>query len=182
MRIIFVDGYNVINSWPELKKIKEYSYEVARISLIDSLQNYSSYKDCKIFIVFDAHKVPGALEKKDRVGNLIIVFTKDGETADSFIERNVNDIGRKTEVFVVTSDSLEQQTVFQRGAVRMSSIEFYREIEKIENNIRKKSEKLKEKQRNSLEDNIEKDVRDKLERIRRSHWFSLTSKKALVYN
>ncbi|WP_040209982.1 NYN domain-containing protein [Clostridium polynesiense] len=168
MRIIFVDGYNVINSWPELKEIKEYSYEGARKKLIDSLQNYSSYKDCRVFLVFDAHKVPGALEKKDRMGNLIIVFTKDGETADSYIERCVNDIGRKTEVFVVTSDSLEQQLVFQRGAVRMSSIEFYHEILSIEKNIRKKSDKLKEKIKDRLEDRIEKDVRDKLEKIRRS--------------
>ncbi len=169
MRIIFVDGYNVVNSWPNLKDAKVVSYEAARLKLIDSLQNYASYKDCRIFLVFDAHKVKGSLEKVEKVGNLSIVFTKDGETADSYIERKVNDIGRKTEVFVVTSDSLEQQTVFQRGAVRMSSIEFYHEVLNIEGSIRKKSHKLKHGKSDKLEDRIKEDVREKLEKIRRSH-------------
>ena len=168
MRIIFVDGYNVINSWPELKKVKEYSFEGARMKLVDSLQNYSTYNGCRIVLVFDAHMVAGRGESKERIGNLTIVFTKDGEPADSYIEKRVNDIGRKTEVFVVTSDSLEQQTIFQRGAVRMSSLEFYHEILKVEGNIRKKTLKLQEHKRRRLEDVIEEDIKEKLEKMRRS--------------
>ena len=168
MRIIFVDGYNVINSWPNLKKMKDYSFEGARQSLIDSLVNYGSYIDCKIIVVFDAHMVSGALENKERISNVLIVFTKDGETADSYIEKNVNNIGRKTEVFVVTSDSLEQQTVFQRGAVRMSSLEFYYEVLKTEKIITNKADKLKLIKRHKLEDSLKDEIKEKLEKIRRN--------------
>ncbi len=168
MRTIFVDGYNVVNSWPDLKAIKEYSYESARQKLIDDLQNYSSYTGYKIILVFDAHKVPGSIEKKEKSGNLTIVFTKDGETADSYIERYVNNIGRKIEVMVVTSDSLEQQVTFQRGATRMSSLEFYHETKAVENAIKKKADKVKVNQRHLIEDRIEKSVLEKLEKIRRS--------------
>ena len=119
-----MDGYNVINSWPELNTIKDYSYEAARNALIDILLNYSAFRGCKVVLVFDAHMVKGSIEKKDRRDNLTIVFTKYDETADSYIERTVNHIGRKSEVYVVTSDSLEQQLIFQRGANRVSSLEF----------------------------------------------------------
>lgn len=169
MRIIFVDGYNVINSWPDLKQIKEYSYESARQKLIDYLQNYSSFKGYTVFIVFDAHKVQGSIEKKEKFGNMVIIFTKDGETADSYIERSVNNIGRKTEVAVVTSDSLEQQVTFQRGAIRISSIEFYHEVREVENKIRVKTEKTIVRQKNLLEDSLDKSILEKLEKIRRSH-------------
>lgn len=167
MKIIFVDGYNVINHWPDLREVKDYSYEAARNKLIDSLQNYSSFMGYKVYVVFDAHKVQGSIEKKDKVGNVIVVFTKDGETADSYIERSVNNIGRKTEVVVVTSDSLEQQLAFQRGAIRTSSLEFYHEVKGAETKIMKKAEKTVVKQRNLLENNVDESVLEKLERIRR---------------
>ena len=171
MKNIFVDGYNVINSWPELKIIKDYSLESARSELIETLSNYAAYKGYKIFIVFDAHMVNGSVEKKEKFGNgnVIVVFTKEGETADSFIERMINQVGRKFEVSVVTSDSLEQQLVFQRGATRMSSIEFYHEIKGIERKIRSKLEKNYSKKKYSLEDMINKDILEELEKIRRSN-------------
>ena len=168
MKTIFVDGYNVINSWPNLIKIKEYSYESSCQKLIDSLQNYSEFKGYKIFIVFDAHMVKGSLQKKERLGNIVIVFTREGETADSYIEKMVNNIGRKAEVCVVTSDYLEQQVTFQRGATRMSSIEFYHEVINIENTIQKKVEKKYSEKRNWLEDRIDEKTLEKLEKIRRS--------------
>jgi hypothetical protein len=167
VKSFFVDGYNVINSWPNLKKIKEYSYESSRIQLIDTLQNYSEFKGYKMFIVFDAHMVKGSLEKKERLGNLVVIFTKEGETADSYIERTVNNIGRKSEVCVVTSDSLEQQVAFQRGAIRMSSIEFYYEVNNIEKKIQTKTEKMYSKKRSLLEERIDKETLEKLEKIRR---------------
>lgn len=167
MKTFFVDGYNVINSWPNLKKIKEYSYESSRIQLIDTLQNYSEFKGYKMFIVFDAHMVKGSLEKKERLENLVVIFTKEGETADSYIERTVNNIGRKSEVCVVTSDSLEQQVAFQRGAIRMSSIEFYYEVNNIEKKIQTKTEKMYSQKRSLLEERIDKETLEKLEKIRR---------------
>lgn len=169
MKTVFVDGYNVINSWPNLKGIKDYSYEASRQQLIDTLLNYSEFKGYKMFIVFDAHMVKGSLEKKERQGNLVVVFTKEGETADAFIEKMVNNIGRKSEVSVVTSDSIEQQVTFQRGATRMSSIEFYHEVITVEKKIQVKTEKKYLEKRNLLEDRIDEETLEKLEKIRRSH-------------
>lgn len=166
MKYIFVDAYNVINSWSELVDIKNCSLEASRNKLIEMLQNYSSYKGCKIFIVFDAHMVPKSAEKKERHGNnVIVVFTKEGETADSFIEKNVNNIGRKIDVCVVTSDLLEQQLIFQRGATRMSSLEFYHEVKSTENVIQDRIEKNKIKKRNTIEDTINEDILEKLQKI-----------------
>ncbi|AIY79671.1 NYN domain-containing protein [Clostridium botulinum] len=169
MKIIFVDGYNVINSWPDLKIKKNNNFDGARRSLIDTMHNYGVYNDCKVIIVFDAHKVPGSIQKLEAVNkNLSIIFTKDGETADSYIEKEVNLLGRKYEVIVVTSDWLEQQTIFQRGAVRMSSLEFYNEVLDVENSIRKRKSKSKVSDKNILSDNIDLEMLKKLEKIRRS--------------
>ena len=132
------------------------------------LQNYAAYKSCKIVLVFDAHKVLGNLEKQDIVGNIVVVFTKDGETADSYIERVVDEIGRKVEVVVVTSDSLEQQTIFQRGAIRMSSIEFHNEVVEVQRIIRKKTEKNNiNTNKNFLSDRIDRKIFEKLDKIRK---------------
>jgi hypothetical protein len=159
----------VINSWPELNNIKEYSFESARRELIEMLSNYAVYKGYKIFLVFDAHMVIGSLENKEKINeNVTVVFTKENETADSFIEKTVNDIGRKNEVFVVTSDSLEQQVIFQRGAVRVSSIEFYHEVKNIESKIKNKIQNRYSNKKHTIEDRIEKDMLEKLEKIRKS--------------
>ena len=122
----------------------------------------------KVVLVFDAHKVLGNLEKQDIVGNIVVVFTKDGETADSYIERVVDEIGRKVEVVVVTSDSLEQQTIFQRGAIRMSSIEFHNEVVEVQRIIRKKTEKNNiNTNKNFLSDRIDRKIFEKLDKIRK---------------
>ena len=166
MRVIFIDGYNVINSWPNLKKSKNYSYDIARTELTEMLENYAAFNSCKIYLVFDAHKVAGNIESKELSGNIITVFTKEGEIADAYIERMVDELGRKVEIVVVTSDRLEQQTIFQRGAVRMSSIEFYNEVLKVQDNIRKKAEKNKlELGKNFLGDTLEESVLEKLEKM-----------------
>lgn len=169
MKNIFVDGYNVINSWPELVKVKEYSFEAARTKLIEMLQNYAAFKGNRIFVVFDAHMVKGSLEKREKLGNVIIVFTKEGETADSFIERYVDSIGRKAEVCVVTSDLLEQQLIFQRGATRMSSLEFYNEVLETYNQISKKTKKESARDKNLLGERLDEKVLKLLEKIRREH-------------
>jgi predicted RNA-binding protein with PIN domain len=169
VKTIFVDGYNVINSWPDLKQRKDFSFEAARQTLIDKLHNYGVFKACKIVLVFDAHKVMGNLEKKEEVNkNISVIFTKDGETADSYIEKQVNLLGRKCEIVVVTSDWLEQQTIFQRGAVRMSSLEFYNEVVKVEKSIKIKADKNKSSDKNSISDNIDEKTARILEEIRRS--------------
>ena len=169
MKIIFVDGYNVINSWPNLKEEKDASFDGARKKLIDTMHNYGTYEHCKIKIVFDAYLVKGNLQKVEDVNeNVSVIFTKDGETADAYIEREIHNLGRRVEIYIVTSDMLEQQTAFQRGAVRMSSLEFYNEIQKVERKISKNTKLNLTVNRNNLSDNIDSDVLKKLEEIRRS--------------
>lgn len=169
MKIIFVDGYNVINCWPNLKNNQKEGLEGSRQKLIRKMENYGTYNNSKIIIVFDAHMVQGSIEKKEEINKLLtVVFTKNGETADAFIEREVDAIGRKYDVCVVTSDNLEQQTIFQRGASRKSSHEFYKDVRITENKITTETEKNKINQKNNLSDNIDQDVLIKLEAIRRS--------------
>jgi predicted RNA-binding protein with PIN domain len=169
MKTIFVDGYNVINYWPELRDIKDQSMEIAREKLIETLNNYAVYKDYMVKIIFDAHLKKGNLETTEKIGErLSVVFTKEGETADAFIEKSVDEIGRKAEVSVVTSDSLEQQLIFQRGAVRISSLEFYHEVKEAEICIKGNIEKKYTQSRQILEDVVNSEVLEKLEKIRRS--------------
>ena len=170
MKILFVDGYNVINSWNDLKIDKDEDFDGVRKKLIDIMHTYAVFNKCKVIIVFDAYKVNGSIEKTEILNrNLEIVFTKDGETADSYIERKVHEIGRRYEVYVVTSDGLEQQTVFQRGAIRISSIEFYNEIKFMKKNIKNENKTTNKIQsKNHFQDNINSDILKKLEEIRRS--------------
>ena len=167
MKIIFVDGYNVINSWPNLNGMREYSFDGARNKLHDILVNYASYNNCRIYLVFDGHKVAGNIEKVYEEKFVTTVFTKFEQTADSYIEKKVNDIGRRAEIIVVTSDWLEQQTIFQRGAVRMSSLEFYNDVLKSEEKIDKRMKKNYVKNRNLLSDSVGDEILAKLERMRR---------------
>ncbi|MFL0249217.1 NYN domain-containing protein [Clostridium neuense] len=171
MKTIFVDGYNVINSWGELKKIKNgINLESAREKLIEILIDYSEFKGYKIFLVFDGHLIQGNFGEKTKVTkNLIVVYTKEAETADSFIEKYVNRIGRKYEVCVVTSDNLEQQIVFQRGSTRMSSIEFYNEVINVKVKISSKAQKIaSEKKYNRIEDRLDTSIYEKLDKIRKN--------------
>lgn len=168
VKFIFVDGYNIVNNWRELKIEKETSLDSARLKLIDILHNYGAVHQCKVILVFDGHKVAGNLESKyEHNKNLVVVFTKDGETADAYIEREVHNLGRRFEVYVVTSDSLEQQTIFQRGAVRISSVEFYNLVFNTSKDIKETTKKISLNNKNILQDNINEDVLRKLEEIRR---------------
>lgn len=169
MKTIFVDGYNVINSWSELRAAKDINLEIARQKLIEILENYATYNNCKLYLVFDAHLKKGSLEKREEISsNIIVIYTKEGETADSYIEKNVNNIGRKIEVSVVTSDLLEQQLVFQRGATRMSSLEFYHEVKGNEQTIKKRLSKTRNSNKSTLDERLDKDILEILEKIRRS--------------
>ncbi|MHC1685606.1 MAG: NYN domain-containing protein [Clostridiaceae bacterium] len=168
MKHIFLDGYNIINNWPELKVSNDEYLQSSREKLIEKMRNYAAFIGCKVFIVFDAHLTVGGLEKKERYDNVVVVFTKEGETADAYIERNVNDLGRRRDILVVTNDNLEQQTVFQRGAMRMSSIEFYHEIKTIELKITDETAKISKRRREWIEDRLDKETLIKLEKIRRS--------------
>ena len=126
---LLVDGYNVIHSWDELRDIAEVNLDNARERLIDILGNYQGYKQNTIIVVFDAYKVKGNTGSTQQIHNMHIVYTKEAQTADMYIERATHDLSQNYTVIVATSDALEQMIVIGRGARRMSSRELKLEVE-----------------------------------------------------
>lgn len=133
---LLVDGYNVIFSWDNLKKLADSSIDGARNSLINILCNYQGYKRCEVIVVFDAYKVKGNHREIEKVNNITVVYTKEAETADMYIEKASLDLAKKHKVRVVTSDALEQVIILGNGALRVSSREFQGEVKSAEENIR----------------------------------------------
>ncbi len=126
---VIVDGYNVIFAWDELKALSEKSLDLARSRLIDILINYQSYTKSEVVLVFDAYKVPGGQGTKYNEAKLHIAYTKEDETADMYIERLANEIGKNESVRVVTSDSLIRLSALRSGVLRTSSREFQNEVD-----------------------------------------------------
>ena len=132
---LFIDGYNIINQWSYYKDMSR-NIENSRIKLIELLVEYQAYRGIKVIIVFDAHLVKGSLEKKEKVDGIEIVYTKEHETADSYIEKQLDKIGRYERVQVATSDNAIQQIVLARGGTRISAQEMIMELENTKKNIR----------------------------------------------
>ncbi len=135
-QLLLVDGYNMIGAWPELSLLKKQDHlEEAREVLLNRLSNYAKYQGLEIIVVFDAQLVPG-IQKSYQKYQLTVVFTKEDETADSYIERTAGELNdRLTQVTVATSDLAEQWTVFSQGALRTSARELYKDVTKTEETI-----------------------------------------------
>lgn len=133
---LLVDGYNVIFSWDNLKALSQDNIEGARNTLINILCNYQGYKKCEVILVFDAYKVKGNTREVEKVNNINIVYTKEAETADMYIEKVSHKLAKNHKVRVVTSDALEQLIILEGGALRVSSREFLYEIQQAEEDIR----------------------------------------------
>lgn len=116
-----MDGYNIIFAWPDLKKLAESDIHAARDLLTDLLCDYQGMRSGTLILVFDAYKVPGGREEVIRYHNIYVVYTKESETADQYIEKTVHDLGKNHQVTVATSDGLEQMIILGEGAVRMSA-------------------------------------------------------------
>ncbi|MDK2800934.1 MAG: uncharacterized protein PWP27_963 [Clostridiales bacterium] len=137
MEYLIIDGYNIINAWPELAGIAKESLENARWKLLEMIANYQGYKKNKVIIVFDGHLVKGNLEKKEVYGEVEVIYTKEHETADNYIERLVHEIGRNKQVRVATSDFLEQTIILSKGATRVSANELRDEVKLTQKNMKK---------------------------------------------
>jgi len=133
---LLVDGYNIIFAWDHLKKIAEQDIEDARHKLANSLCNYRGFKKCEIILVFDAYKVKGNVGEISKYHNITVVYTKEAETADMYIEKVTHEIGRKYNVRVATSDGLEQIIILGHGAMRLSASAFLEEVQEVEKAIR----------------------------------------------
>lgn len=134
---LLVDGYNVIFSWEHLRELSKDNIDGARNALINILCNYQGYKKCETILVFDAYKVKGNVREIEKINNISVVYTKEAETADMYIERVTHTLAKKNNrVRVVTSDALEQVIILGNGALRVSSREFLAEVQQAEENIR----------------------------------------------
>lgn len=133
---LLVDGYNVIFAWDDLKALAAVNIDSARDKLIDIMSNYQGYVGCELILVFDAYKVkqnPGSITKH---GNIHVVYTKEAETADMYIEKTTHELGRKYKVTVASSDGLEQLIIMGQGALRMSSRGLREEVERVNQILR----------------------------------------------
>ena len=133
---LLVDGYNIIFAWDELNALSKESLDAARHKLMDILCNYQGYQKCVLILVFDAYRVPGSPGSIEQYHNIHVVYTKEAETADMFIERVTHEICRNRRVRVATSDGMEQIIILGHGALRVSARMFHEEVQNVEKQIR----------------------------------------------
>ena len=134
---LLVDGYNIIFAWEELRELAKVTVDGARQALMDILCNYQGYKKCTLILVFDAYKVEGNLGTAIRHNNIHVVYTKEAETADQYIEKLAHKMGRSHRVTVATSDGLEQLIIRGQGCSLLSARDFKEEIDRVNQEIRK---------------------------------------------
>lgn len=145
---LFVDGYNIINSWDILKDLSLEQLEEARDKLIEIMVEYQHYSGINIIIVFDAHLVKGNSGTEENHMGLKVIYTKESETADHYIEKSLHEIGRVKRVRVATSDWMEQQIILGRGGTRISARELEMEVFSQKKLIR--SKRVTENQKNNF--------------------------------
>lgn len=133
---LLVDGYNIIHAWDNLNKTAKDNLDLARSQLINTLCNYQAFRQCELILVFDAYKVSGSPGEVEKYHNINIVYTKEAETADMYIQKITNELGKEHKVRVATSDGAEQLIILGNGAYRVSASEFYEEVKAIERAIR----------------------------------------------
>lgn len=143
-QLLIVDGYNMVGAWPELVQLKNQNHlEDARDLLLNQLSNYAKYEGLEVIVVFDAQFVPG-IQQSFKKYQLTVIFTKEDETADSYIERLTRERNnRLTQVTVATSDLAEQWTIFSQGALRKSANELYKNVMQTEKKITGETTALK---------------------------------------
>lgn len=163
---LLVDGYNVIFAWDDLKELAAVDIGAARDKLMDILCNYQGFKKCVLILVFDAYKVEGYALEIQKYRNIHVVYTKEAETADQYIEKVVHHIGRKYHVTVVTSDGVEQVITMGQGGTRVSSRDFLEEVRLTEKLIREEAEKHRENGRNYLFDHMDEELVKEMEEVR----------------
>ena len=161
---LFVDGYNIINSWTRFKELKASNFEEARNQLIDILTEYMHYSGIEIILVFDAHQVKGNNGTKENHKGLKVIYTKENETADQYIEKQVDEIGRMKRVRVATSDWVEQQIILGRGGTRISSRELEVEIFNERKTINRKID-LENKKNDLLIGRLDDKIIEKLNKL-----------------
>lgn len=162
---LLVDGYNIIFAWDDLNELASKSMEDARVKLLDYLCNYRGMKKCKIIVVFDAYAVNGHIEEMIDYNNIHVVYTKEAQTADQYIEKFTNDHKKKYNITVATSDGLQQIIIRGNGAGLMSARELKDEINMVHERAMELYEDNKEPEHNYVGDIISNKVKDKMNEI-----------------
>ena len=163
---LLVDGYNVIFAWDELKELAKVNIESARGRLLDILCNYQGFRKCVVIAVFDAYKVEGYVLEIQKYHNIHVVYTKEAETADQYIEKVVHEIGRKYHVTVVTSDGVEQVVTLGQGGTLISAREFKEEVAIVRRQIQEEYENRKESGKSYLFDSMDEELAREMEEVR----------------
>ena len=163
---LLVDGYNIIFSWEELNELAKVNVESARTKLMDILSNYQGYKKMNLILVFDAYRVEGGQGSVQKYHNIYVVYTKEAETADQYIEKTVHAIGRKYNVTVATSDALEQVIILGQGGRRMSAHDLEEEIAAMRREIREQYTEKRAEGKNYLFDHLNDEMSDLMEDVR----------------
>lgn len=142
---LLVDGYNIIFAWDELKALAAENLEGARTKLMEIMCNYQGFCGCHLILVFDAYKVKGNPGSVEQFHNISVVYTKEAETADMYIEKTTKEIARKKRVRVATSDGMEQIIILGHGATRISARAFQEEVKRVNDRIAEEVERRTEK-------------------------------------
>ena len=163
---LLVDGYNIIFSWEELKELSERDIGAARGKLADILSNYQGFRKCTLILVYDAYKVEGNPGEVMKYHNIYIVYTKEAETADQYIEKTVRRIAKNVDVTVATSDGLEQVIIMGQGAHRMSALGLKEEVELALKELRGEHLGRQVNLKNYLLDYLDEETAKQMEEIR----------------
>lgn len=163
---LLVDGYNIIFAWEDLKELAAVNIDGARERLMDILCNYQGFKKSTLILVFDAYKVKGNPGSVETYHNIHVVYTKEAETADQYIEKTVHEIGRKYRVTVATSDQLEQVIILGQGGQRMSARELLEDVIEVSHQIRETARQKRSSDKNYLFDHLDEETAARMERIR----------------
>ena len=163
---LLVDGYNIIFAWEELRELSKVTIDGARQKLMDILCNYQGYKKCTLILVFDAYKVTGNTGEAIDYHNIHVVYTKEAETADQYIEKLAHKIGRQYHVTVATSDGLEQLIIYGQGCHLMSARDLKEEVAWANEQIREEKTKLEKNGKNYLFHGADEELAAYLEDIR----------------
>jgi len=165
-RYLLVDGYNIIFAWKHLAKIAQDSIDLARHKLCNTLCDYQGLTGLKIILVFDAHMVEGGLGSKEEYNNITVVFTKEAETADHYIEQQTWKLTQRDEVTVATSDKLEQIIILSHGAIRMSASDLQEAVRIAKAGIKSRYLDNKPVKNNPLVGLLDAETAEKLDALR----------------
>lgn len=163
---LLVDGYNILYAWEDMRELMQVTLDGARHRLMDILCNYQGYRKCRLIVVFDAYKVPGGVGSAQDYHNIHVVYTKEAETADQYIEKFAHEMGRRYRVTVATSDGLEQLIIRGQGCILMSSADLREDIERIGRQIEEEQGRLPRPGKNYLFQDVDKELAEYLEKVR----------------